>query len=131
MLFTEVDIDELLSQPCADPADFSAVKFVYDKGLCERVWHRANYLRKLKAKLEDVTLECHQIDEISDYIKECKAQTNFDLSHEAEIAKEKLCLMQDALKIGQINNQEDQGLVASDVYSRVQQLKERESKCSI
>ena len=100
MFFTEADIDELLSQPCADPADFSAVKFVYDKGLCERVWHRANYLRKLKAKLENVAQECHQIDEITEYIKECKAQTNFDLSHEAEVAKEKLFLMQDALKIG-------------------------------
>ena len=128
MFFSDADIEELLSQPCADPADFSTVKFVYDKALCEKVWHRANYLRKLKAKLEHVCLECHQIDEITDYIKECKAQTNFDLNHQADVAKEKLCLMQDALKIGQINNQEDQGLVASEVYSRVQQLKEREGK---
>ena len=73
MFFTDADIDELLSQPCADPADFSAVKFVYDKGLCERVWHRANALRKLKAKLENVAQECHQIDEITEYIKDCKA----------------------------------------------------------
>lgn len=36
--------------------------------------------------------------------------------------------MQDALKIGQINNQQDQGLVASEVYSRVQELKDREGK---
>jgi hypothetical protein len=36
--------------------------------------------------------------------------------------------MKDALKIGQINNEQDQGLVASEVYSRVQKLKEREGK---
>ena len=43
------------------------------------------------------------MEEINAYIKACKAQTNFDLSHEATIAKEKLSLMQDALK-GQTAN---------------------------
>ena len=51
-----------------------------------------------------VTLDCHKVDEITSYIKECKAQTNYDLNHEAEVANEKLCLMQDALRIGQIIN---------------------------
>ena len=105
MYFTEQDIDELLSQqPCGDLSDFNQVHFVYDKNLCEKVWNRADYLRKLKAKLEYVALECHQIDEIAAYIKECKAQTNFDLSYEAGVANEKHCLMQDAMKIGEVNN---------------------------
>ena len=69
------------------------------------------------------------MEEINAYIKACKAQTNFDLSHEATIAKEKLSLMQDALKGQTANsNLQDQGLVASEVYARVQKLKERESK---
>lgn len=72
MFFTDENIDELLSQPCSDPADYSQVKFVYDKALCEKVWHRASYLRKLKAKLPHVALECHQIDEINEYIRECE-----------------------------------------------------------
>ena len=54
MMFTDEDIDELLSQPCANPLDFNIVKFVFDKGLYERVWHRANYLRKLKTKIDYV-----------------------------------------------------------------------------
>lgn len=64
------------------------------------MWHRADYLRKLKQRLEHVATECHQIEEITAYIKACKAQTNYDLSQEAKVAEEKLCLMQDALKIG-------------------------------
>ena len=122
MYFSESDLDELLNQQCNE------LKFVYDKALCEKVWQRADFLRKLKTKLEHVALECHQLDEINAYIKICLSQTNFDLTHEVKIAKEKLCLMQDALKIGMINNQEDQGLVASEVYLRVQKMAERESK---
>ena len=105
MMFTARDVDELLNQPCGDPADYNAVQqFVYDKTLCEKVWLRADYLRKLEANLMHVTLDCHKVDEITSYIKECKAQTNYDLNHEAEVANEKLCLMQDALRIGQIIN---------------------------
>ena len=32
------------------------------------------------------------------------------------------------MKIGEVNNQEDQGLVASEVHQRVEKLKEREGK---
>ena len=103
MMFTESDVEELMNQPVGE----DNVHFVYDKTLCEKVFHRSDYLKKLKAKLEHVALECHQIEEITAYIKACKTQSNFDLKHEAEIAKEKLTLMKDALKIGQINNQQD------------------------
>ena len=51
----------------------NSVHFIYDKSLCEKVWHRADYLRKLKQRLEHVALECHQLDEITGYIKACKA----------------------------------------------------------
>ena len=54
MFFTDSDIDELLEQPCNGD-----LTFVYDKALCDRVWHRADYLKKLRAKLEHVALECH------------------------------------------------------------------------
>lgn len=87
-MFTDDDINELLNSPCN-----GEYNFVYDKTLIERVWHRADDLRKLKSKLVPVALECHQLDEIKAYIKTCRAQTNFDLSHEAEVAKEKLGLM--------------------------------------
>ena len=103
MMFFDSDIDELLNQPVGE----NSLHILYDKTLCEKVWNRANYLRKLKTRLVHVALECHHIEEITAYIKACKAQTNYDLSHEAQVAKEKLCLMQDALKIGQINNQQD------------------------
>ena len=54
MYFTDADIDELLQKPLNGDLDF-----VYDKALCERVWNRADYLRKLRARLEYVALECH------------------------------------------------------------------------
>ena len=36
--------------------------------------------------------------------------------------------MQEALKIGQADGHEDEGLVVTDVYQKVLKLKERESK---
>lgn len=83
MVFTESDIEEFMNQPVRE----DEMHFVYDKTLCEKVYHRADYLKKLKAKLEHVALDCHMIEEITAYIKECKSQSNFDLSHEAEIAE--------------------------------------------
>ena len=47
MVFTESDIEEFMNQPVRE----DEIHFVYDKTLCEKVYHRADYLKKLKAKL--------------------------------------------------------------------------------
>ena len=70
MLFTDSDVNDLLSLPCMD--NFNTLR-IYDKSLYESAWNRAAFLRKLKEKLEHVAEECHQIDDINAYIKTCKS----------------------------------------------------------
>ena len=84
MMFNLTDMEDLLRRPCAELETGSPeIALVYDKLLYDKVWHRSQYLRELKEKLGEIAQECHQMEMITGYIKACKQQTNFDLSHEA------------------------------------------------
>ena len=63
---------------------------IIDDDILSKVANLSTEILSLSDSLSRVLLECHQIDELKNYIKKCRQVTNYDLSEQIWFASEKL-----------------------------------------
>lgn len=123
-MFTIANLDELLGAV----SDTSESPLIYSSSLYEKAKEKSEAIRKLKDQIKEVCDTMEKIEDIEQYISDCRAVTNFNLSSQIMVAGEKLHLMLKVDKVAKASNLDDEGIVSTEVLEKVKELKERAGK---